>query len=80
MFDGDAAYIINNMLIRLAKVSLVRSFSTASPLAVRSAAGKSLIERSGVSENELAQADTHDLNEIAEVVESERKHLAYYAS
>lgn len=68
------------MLSRLVKVSLVRSFSTATQPVVRSPAGKSLIERSGVSEVELTQSTVNELAEVSAVVESERRHLAYYAN
>jgi hypothetical protein len=68
------------MLSRIATVSLVRAFSTSTTPAVRSAAGKALIDRAGLSESELAEVVPANVSELAAVVESERRHLAVYAN
>nr|BAJ95299.1 predicted protein [Hordeum vulgare subsp. vulgare] len=65
------------MLSRIAKVSLVRAFSLATPV-VRSPEQSALAETSSLSQNSLARALAADLASQPDVVEIERKHLTYY--
>jgi hypothetical protein len=67
------------MLSRIIKVSFVRTFSTNSP-ATRSTEDLGLIARGKVTQQELEEASRFELKELAAVVNSERKHLAYYAN
>lgn len=68
------------MLSRVIARSLTRAFSTATPPAVRSSSGVSLLERAGAGEVEVPESVRSDLRELEEVVKSEKKHLAYYAN
>jgi hypothetical protein len=68
------------MLSKIIKVSFVRAFSTSNTPALRSTATSQLFERSGLPETEVTEASRNELREIQAVVESERKHLAYYAN
>ncbi len=68
------------MLSRAIARSFTRGFSTATPPAVLSSAGVSLLERAGAGEVEVPESVRSELRELEEVLKSEKKHLAYYAN
>lgn len=68
------------MLSKMINVSLARAFCTINTPVARSTLGSNLAERSKTSETELTSTPGTNLQDLASVVSSERKHLAYYAN
>lgn len=68
------------MLSKMINVSLARAFCTVNTPAVRSTLSSNLVERGKTSETDLTNTTGNNLQDLASVVSSERKHFAYYAN